>query len=299
METTKYIWLNGQFVLWEDAKTHIISHSLHYGSGVFEGIRAYKADKGVAIYRLKEHIDRLFFSADVMQMDIPYSKEEIMEATKELLRRNEIESCYIRPLANFGYGVMSVSSDNAPVDVSLSCWPWGAYLPPAMVDVKIVKTRRLSPNGFEPKAKISGHYVNSMMAGKELKGTKYQEAILLDEKGFLAEGPGENVFLVKDGKLFTPKLGSILAGITRDSVIHFAHDLDIEISECELTPEDAYSAEEAFYSGTAAEITPIHSIDDHVLGSGDIGPVTKRIKEIFLETTSGKNEKHQDWLAYI
>lgn len=299
METTKYIWLNGQFVLWEDAKIHIVSHSLHYGSAVFEGIRAYKTPKGGAIFRLKEHIDRLFYSADALGFKVPYTKEEVMTATKELLKKNDIEACYIRPLVHYGYGVMSVFPQGAPVDVSISCWPWGAYLPHDMVDVKIVSLIKLSPRAVVADAKVAGHYVNGMLAAKELQGTKYHEGLLLDEHGFLAEGPGENVFIVKDGKLLTPKLGNILAGITRDTVIQLANDWGIAIEEREILPEDAFKADEAFYSGTAAEITPIRSIDDHILGAGKIGPITTKFKEGFSEITSGKNPKYQKWLAYV
>jgi len=298
METTKYIWLNGKLVQWENAQVHIISHSLHYGSGVFEGIRAYNTEKGTAVFRLKEHIDRLFFSAGVMGMELPYSKADLIEATRTLLRENKVGACYIRPLAHFGYGVMNVLPINAPIDVSIACWPWGAYLPFEMVDVKIVSHIRLSPKSVHPEAKVSGHYVNGILAASELKGTKYHEALLLDENGYMAEGTGENVFYVKNGELYTPQLGSILAGITRNAVIKFATDLNIKVHEGRLLPKDFYEADEAFFTGTAAEVTPIRSIDDHVLASGEhIGEVTKLLKNKFIEAISGKN--YCDWLAYV
>lgn len=297
MEFTKYIWLNGKLVNWEDAKINVITHGLHYGSGVFEGIRAYKTDKGPGIFRLEEHIDRLFYSAKALAMQLPYTKQELMDATCEVVSKNQVESCYIRPIAYYGYGVMGVSPKDAPVDVSIACWPWGAYIQHEMVDVKIVEHRRLSPRAFTADAKIAGHYINSLMASLELRGTHYHEGILLDEQGYIAEGPGENVFFVKNGKLITPKLGNILAGITRNSVITLAKEMGIEVEEKALLPQDAYSADEAFYSGTAVEIAPIHSIDDHVIGNGKFDGITKIIKEAYNEAITMKNQKHQDWVT--
>ncbi len=297
MEFTKYIWHNGKIVNWEDAKINVITHALHYGSAAFEGLRAYKTDKGPGIFRLEDHINRLFYSSKCIAMEIPFSKEEIMKATCEVVAKNEVEACYIRPITFYGYGVMGVSPKDAPVEVAIACWPWGAYIPHEMVDVKIVNHRRLSPHAFQADAKIAGHYINSLMASLELRGTKYQEGILLDEQGFIAEGPGENVFFVKDGKLYTPQLGNILAGITRATVIALAKDMGIEVIEKQITPEEAYAADEAFYSGTAAEVTPIRTIDDHVIGSGKFEGLAKKFKEAYQEAITMRNQKHQDWVT--
>ena len=297
MEFTKYIWHNGKIVNWEDAKINVITHALHYGSAAFEGLRAYKTDKGPGIFRLEDHINRLFYSSKAIAMEVPYSKEEIMKATCEVVAKNEVEACYIRPITFYGYGVMGVSPKDAPVEVAIACWPWGAYIPHEMVDVKIVNHRRLSPHAFQADAKIAGHYINSLMASLELRGTKYQEGILLDEQGFIAEGPGENVFFVKNGKLFTPKLGNILAGITRATVMALAKDMGIEVEEKQIRPEEAYAADEAFYSGTAAEITPIRSIDDHIIGSGEFGGLAKQFKEAYSKAVTMQNPQHQDWVT--
>ena len=297
METTKYIWFNGKMVNWEDAKINVITHALHYGSAAFEGIRAYKTDKGAGIFRLEEHIDRLFYSADALAMKLPYTKQELMDATCQVVAQNNVESCYIRPIVFYGYGAMGVSVANAPIDVCIACWPWGAYMPHEMVDVKIVNHRRLSPHAFKADAKIAGHYINSIMASLELKGTHYHEGILLDEQGYIAEGPGENVFFVKNGKLITPKLGNILAGITRRTVITLANDMGIEVEEKQILPNEAYEADEAFYSGTAVEICPIHSIDDHIIGNGKFDGISKTIKEAYNEAITMKNPKHQDWVT--
>ena len=297
METTKYIWLNGELTKWEDAKINVITHALHYGSAAFEGIRAYKTDKGPGIFRLEEHIDRLYYSSKALAMEIPYTKQELMNATCEVVAKNNVESCYIRPIVYYGYGVMGVSPVGAPVEVGIACWPWGAYIPHEMVDVKIVNHRRLSPHAFQADAKIAGHYINSLMASLELRGTHYHEGILLDEQGYIAEGPGENVFFVKDGKLITPKLGNILAGITRKTVIALANDMGIEVIEKEILPSEAYDADEAFYSGTAVEISPIRSIDDHIIGNGKFDGLSKIIKEAYNEAITMKNPKHQDWVT--
>jgi len=229
---------------------------------------------------------------------IPFTMVQVKEATRELLRRNGIEECYIRPLVYFGYGVMGLNPRNAPVDLAIACWPWARYLPHEMVDVKIVSNVRISPRALKADAKICGHYVNSILAALEIRDTHYHEGLLLDEEGYLAEGPGENIFLVKDGVLYTPKLGRILHGITRETVIELARDEGIEVIEKELLPEDAYAAEEAFFTGTAAEVGPIHSINDNVIGSGEIGPLTRMIKQRYLDVVYGRVPKYDRYLTY-
>lgn len=299
METTKYIWMNGDFVPWEEAKIHILTHTLHYGAGAFEGVRAYQADKGTAIFRLKEHTDRLFYSAQALGIKVPYSKDQLNEAQLELLRKNELKQGYLRPIIYLGYGKMGLNPAGVPVDAAIAAWPWGAYLPHDMVDLKISSFIRIHPRSTVADAKICGHYVNSIFAVRELQGTKYHEALLLDFEGNIAEGPGENLFILKNGTLLTPKLGTILKGITRHSVMEIANHLGIEAVEKTLKPEDAYGADEAFFTGTAAEITPIRSIDDHVLGGGKLGPVTTKIKETFLAAVHGKVPEFERWLSYI
>ncbi len=298
METTKYIWMNGKFVKWADAKIHILTHTLHYGCGVFEGIRVYKTEKGPAIFRLKEHTKRLFYSAKVMKIKIPYSEDQINRATLETVRKNKLDQGYIRPIVYLGYGKMGLNPVGAPIDVSISCWPWGKYLSEDPIDVKIVKTMRLDPRTCVTDAKVTGHYFNSIKAVHEIIGTKYKEALLLDFKGNIAEGPGENFFMVKKDVIFTPPLGTILNGITRDTEMKLAKDLGLKVVEKTLRPKDVYRADEAFFTGTAAEVTPIRSVDDHVFGDGGIGPVTSVLKEAYMETVVGKNKKYLRYLSF-
>ena len=299
MEKTKYIWLNGEFINWEDATTHVLTHTLHYGAGAFEGVRAYKADKGTAIFRLQEHTDRLFYSAEAIGMEIPYSREVLNEAQLELLRKNEIEHAYLRPIAYYGYGKMGLNPTGCPVDVMIACWPWGAYLPHDMVDLKVSSYIRIHPKSTVADAKISGHYVNSILAVQELQGTKYHEALLLDFEGNIAEGPGENFFAIKDGKIYTPPLGNVLKGITRNTIFQIAEKHGIEVIEKTLTPDEACDHEEAFFTGTAAEVTPIRSIDDKSIGEGKIGPITEKIRSSYLDAVHGKNPDFEHFLSYI
>jgi len=299
MDKTEYIWLNGELLRWEDAKVHVLTHTLHYGGGAFEGMRAYKTDRGTAIFRLDAHWRRLYYSASVLQMQIPYSREELTEATCRLLRENRLEHGYIRPLVYYGYGVMGLNPRNAPVEVMIACWPWGCYLPHEMVDLKVSRFARIHPGTLVADAKVCGHYVNSILAVLEIRGTHYHEALLLDTHGNIAEGPGENIFFVKSGRLFTPKLGTILAGITRATVIELARDVGLEVVERDIVLSEALAAEEAFYTGTAAEITPIRSIDDKLIGKGESGPVTKMLKAAYSDLTHGKNEKYSHYLTYI
>jgi branched-chain amino acid aminotransferase len=299
MEKTEYIWHNGETIKWDEAQCHILTHSLHYGAGAFEGIRAYQTERGAAVFRLKEHIDRLFYSSEAVRLSIPYSVEELMDATTTLIRENSLQHCYIRPLVYFGYGVMGLNPRNAPTEVSIICWPWGAYLPHDMVDLKVSSYIRIHPKSTVCDAKITGHYVNSIMSVLELRDTKYHEALLLDHEGNVAEGPGENLFLVKDGTLHTPKLGTILAGITRDTVMQMAKDEGLEVIERTITTEDVFTADEAFYTGTAAEVTPIRSVNDNVIGAGEIGPVTDKIRTLYLDTVNGRVEKYEHFLTFV
>lgn len=299
MDETKFIWMDGKLVDWKDAKIHVLTHTLHYGAGVFEGIRVYETEKGPAVFRLKEHVDRLFSSAGTFEMKIPFSKEDIINAIKETAKANELKECYVRPLIYFGYGKMGINPEGAPVNVAIAVWLWPKYLGEGAVKIKISKYIRIHPDSTHIGAKICGHYVNSIFAFQEANKAGYDEALLLDFEGNIAEGPGENLFIAKDGKIFTPKLGAILAGITRDSIIQIAKDEGYEVIEKDLKPEDAYNADEAFFTGTAAEVTPIASLDDKPIGKEAPGPVTNKLKKIFLDIVHGRNSKYEKWLSLI
>lgn len=296
MEETKYIWMDGKLVDWKDAKIHLLSHTLHYGMGVFEGIRFYKTSKGPAVFRLKEHIDRLFNGAATCFMNVPFSKQEIIDAVIETVSKNEVDSGYIRPIIYYGYGKMGLDPNGADVNVSIAVWPWGSYLGEEAVKVKTSSFIRIHPKSTHAEAKICGHYVNSIFASLEAKDKGYQEALLLDYSGNVSEGPGENLFIVKDGKIYTPPLGNVLPGITRDSIMTIAKDLGIRVSEKVLGVDDVYEADEAFFSGTAAEVTPIGSLDDKEIKTGQI---TMKIRDTFMDTVHGKNPKYEKWLSYV
>lgn len=299
MQTTQWIWKNGNFVAWEEAQTHVLTHTLHYGGGAFEGIRAYKTDRGTSVFRLREHMERLHYSTSALDMKLPFSVDALIEATSELLRRNKLEQGYIRPLAYYGYGVMGLKPFGAPVEVMIACWPWGAYLAHDAVDVKISKYIRIHERSTVVDAKICGHYVNSMLASIELKGSKYHEALLLDSHGRIAEGPGENIFVIKGGTLFTPKLGTILAGITRNTVQQLAKKLGLPVVEKDITPDDILSADEAFFTGTAAEVVPIRSVDDKLIAKGTVGPISQKIKDAYLDVVYGRNREFDQFLHLI
>jgi branched-chain amino acid aminotransferase len=292
MQKQSYIWMNGALVPWDDAKVHVLSHTLHYGDGAFEGIRVYKTPEGPAVFKLREHMERLHYSGGVLDMQIPYSVEQLCAATIELLQAIGLEQGYIRPLVIHGYGVMGVNPRNSPVETIIAAWPWGAYIAVDAADIKVSKYIRIHPRSTVADAKIVGHYVNSILAVLELKGTKYHEALFLDDGGNIAEGPGENFFIVKDGSVYTPPLGTILSGITRATVMEITRDLGITLIERSITLQDAFSADEAFFTGTAAEVTPIHSIDDTVIGQGGslgkVGAVTSRIRERYLDIVYGR-----------
>jgi len=299
IEKTDYIWFNGEFVPWDEAKVHVITHTLHYGSGVFEGIRAYKTDRGTAIFRLGEHLERLRYSCEAIRLELPFPLHELADASTELLRRCRLEQGYIRPLVFNGYGVMGLNPKGSPVDVIIACWPWGAYLPHETIDVAISSYIRIHADSTVADAKICGHYVNSILAVQALAGTEFHEALLLDARGYIAEGPGENLFLVRDGTLITPQLGTILAGITRDTVIQLARSFGIDVVERDIKPEEALAADEAFFTGTAAEVTPIRSIDKQVIGDGGVGPLTAKIRDGYLDAVYGRTKDFEHFLTYV
>jgi branched-chain amino acid aminotransferase len=296
MTKTKYIWLNGKFVRWEKAKIHILTHALHYGSGAFEGIRCYNTKNGPAVFRLKEHIDRLYNSAKSLRMKIPFSKKEFKEAIIKLIKLNKIKECYIRPIVFYGYGKMGLNPKGIPIDCAIIVWPWGKYLKDK-VKVKISRFIRLHPKSVVSSAKICGYYVNSIFATFEAQG--FDESLLLDYRGFVAEGPGENIFIVKNKMLYTPKLESILPGITRDSIIKIAKDMKIKTVEKDISVKELKNSDEAFFTGTAAEISPIVQINDTIINNGKIGEITKALKEKFYQIIHGENPKYKKWLTFV
>jgi branched-chain amino acid aminotransferase len=298
----EFIWKNGELVPWDQATTHVLSHSLNYGSAVFEGLRAYKTDKGAAIFRLRDHMERLVNSAKMTFMDIPYSVDELCEATIKVVKENNLPSCYIRPIAYRGYGSLGVDPRNAPVEIAIAAWPWEAYLGADAlkhgVDVMVSSWRQRSANSTPPGIKAAGSYFNSALAHMEAEMNGFTEAILLNEDGKVCEGSGENLFIVKKGKVMTPPLSDgLLEGITRDSVITVAKDLGYEVLECSLVRSQLYTADEVFFTGSAAELTPIASVDRREVGKP--GEITKAIQARFFDIVSGKVEEHKDWLTYV
>ncbi|MBI5754823.1 branched-chain amino acid transaminase [Candidatus Peregrinibacteria bacterium] len=298
MEKVPFIWMDGHLVKWDEAKVHVLTHSLHYGSGVFEGIRWYDTKKGPAIFRLKDHLERLYFSAQVMSMKIPYTKKELEDTAHLLIVKNNIKEGYLRPLAYFGYGKMGLMPIGAPVNVALAVWPWGAYLGHDMVRVKISKFMRIHPKSSEMKAKICGHYANSILASLEARKAKCDEALLLDFEGNVAEGPGENIFMVQGGEIYTPKEGSILPGITRDSIQKFAKKLKIGFHEKKISVKDLMKADELFFTGTAAEITGISHVDGKRIADGKMGSVTRQLRRLYLDVVHGRVKEYEKWLEY-
>lgn len=297
------IWYDGQLVPWRDATTHVLTHSLHYGLSVFEGVRAYNTDIGTAIFRLAEHTNRLFNSAHIYQMPMPYDRETIMAAQCEVVRRNELESCYIRPLVFYGSEKMGVSPKGAKVHVAIAAWPWGAYLGEEAlkqgIRVKISSFARQHVNVTMPRAKVASTYANSILANAEALDHGYDEAILLDTDGFVAEGSGENIFIVKDGILCEPEIASALTGITRSTIHALAADLGIPVHTKRLTRDDLYIADEAFFTGTAAEVTPIREVDRRVVGKGNRGPVTEKLQNAFFDVVNGRNPTYHHWLTKV
>ncbi|MGB7399621.1 branched-chain amino acid transaminase [Castellaniella sp.] len=297
------IWYDGKLVPWRDATTHVLTHSLHYGLSVFEGVRAYKTDHGTAIFRLEDHTRRLFNSAHIYQIKIPYTREAISSAQIEVVRRNELESCYIRPIVFYGSEKMGVSPKGAQVHVAIAAWPWGAYLGEEAlkqgIRVKISSFARQHVNVTMPRAKIASTYANSILANAEAQDHGYDEAILLDTSGFVAEGSGENLFIVRDGVLYEPDIACALTGITRASIHQLADDLDLKVVSRRLTRDDLYIADEAFFTGTAAEVTPIREIDGRQIGAGERGPITTQLQKAFFDAVSGKTPKYHHWLSKV
>lgn len=302
------IWFNGELVNWRDTKTHVLTHSLHYGLSVFEGVRAYKtADGRTAIFRLNDHTHRLINSARIVQMQIPYSFDELNQAQLQVVRENNLtDGCYIRPIAFYGSEKLGVSPTGAKVHTAIAAWPWGAYLGKEALErgirVKISSFSRLHVNVTMVKAKVSGNYLNSIMANNEVLNAGYDEAVLLDTDGYVAEGSGENIFIVSQGKLFTPDLASCLDGITRRSIITIAHELGMKVISRRISRDEVYTADEMFFCGTAAEVTPIREIDDRQIGDGKRGEITAKLQERFFDIVSGKeinNPLYKDWLTFI
>jgi branched-chain amino acid aminotransferase len=296
--------MNGEFVAWEDAKVHVLTHGLHYGTGVFEGIRCYDTELGPAVFRHREHLDRLERSAKLYYMPLPYSLEELRSATHELIARNGLRSCYIRPIAYRGYGQMGLNPLDAPVDVTIALWEWGAYLGEegkrSGVRAKVSSWRRISPDSLIPHAKASGQYLNSVLAKIESLKAGYDEAILLDDHGRVCEGSGENIYAVRDGVIVTPpQTASILDGINRRSVLQIARDLGYTVIERDLARAELYLADEVFLTGTAAELVPVREVDDHAIGSGEPGEITRVLQGAFEDALHGRSERYREWLDVV
>lgn len=301
---TEKIWMDGELVEWDDARIHILTHTLHYGCGVFEGIRAYPTESGPAIFRLTDHIVRLFNSAKIFMIDVPFTADDIIEATKTTVRVNGLAECYIRPIIYLGYGEMGLNPLPCPVNVSIAVWPWGAYLGDEGiangVRMKISSWQRHGPNAMPPAAKGTGMYINSSMAKVEALKAGYDEAILLSPQGYVSECTGENIFVVRGGKIITPPLAAgALEGITQSSVMAIARDLGFEVEVGNILRSDLYVAEEAFLSGTAAEVVPIASVDDRPVGDGKPGPMTRQIQDIFHAAVRGKVDRYKDWVEHV
>ncbi len=297
------IWYDGKLVNWRDATTHVLTHTLHYGMGVFEGVRAYQTPKGTAIFRLQDHTDRLFRSAHILGMKMPYGKDEINEAHKLAVRENKLESAYIRPMAFYGSEAMGISAKSLSTHVIVAAWKWGAYLGQAALDNGIrVKTSSFSRHHVNVtmcKAKANGNYMNSILAHREAEMDGYDEALLLDVDGFVAEGSGENIFIIRKGKIYTPDLTSALEGITRDTIVQLAGELGYQVIEKRITRDEVYSADEAFFTGTAAEVTPIRELDNRAIGNGSRGPITQKLQTLYFDCVQGRSPKHENWLTYV
>lgn len=301
MKNADLIWMNGEFVAWDDAKIHVLTHGLHYGTGILEGVRCYDTEIGPAVFRHQEHIDRLFYGSDMYFMDIPFSKEQIREATLDLIGRNNLRSCYIRPLVYRGYGTMGLFPLDSPVDVAIAVWEWGSYLGDEGkangIRAKVVSWRRSSPDSFIPHAKATGPYLNSVLAKCEAHHAGYEEAILLDHNGYVCEGSGENIYLVREGKIVTPpQSGSILDGINRKAILRIAVDLGYEVVERNVARGELYMAEEVFVTGTAAELTPIREVDDRPVADGKPGEITRSLQTAFEDALYGRSAQYHEWL---
>ena len=304
MNQSELIWMNGEFVAWEDAKVHVLTHGLHYGTGVFEGIRCYETDKGPAIFRHTEHLDRLMSSAELYYMPVPFTREQLREATHGLIGRNGLRSCYIRPIVFRGYGQMGLFPLDAPVDVSIAVWEWGAYLGEEGKRERDPREGVVlaadQPQLAHPASKASGQYLNSVLAKIETHKAGYEEAILLDDLGHVCEGSGENIFVVREGAISTPPVpASILGGITRASAAQIARDLGYEVVERDIARAELYLADEVFMTGTAAELVPVREIDDHTIGAGEPGPITREIQAAFEDALHGRSQRYLEWLDFV
>jgi len=300
---TDKIWMDGKLIDWDQANVHILTHTLHYGLGMFEGIRCYKTDKGSAIFRLDEHVDRLFASSHIFNIEIPYTKKEIRDAIIQTVKVNKLKECYIRPLVYIGYGAMGLYPKGNPIRVAIAAWPWGAYLGDEGIEkgirIQVSSFTRHHVNSSMTRAKVCGYYVNSQIAKKEAIACGFDEALLLDAEGYISEGSGENVFIVRNGRIKTTPLTTILEGITRDSIITIAKDNKMPVLEERFTRDEIYIADEAFFTGTAAEVTPIREIDNRKIGAGSRGRITKKLQSIFFDIVKGKNKKYDSWLTRI
>jgi branched-chain amino acid aminotransferase len=297
------IWMDGELVPWREAKVHVLTHTLHYGMGVFEGVRAYKTGQGTAIFRLQEHTRRLLGSAHIMKMPVPYSQEELIEVQKTVVHKNSLETAYIRPMCFYGSEGMGLRADNLKVHTMVAAWEWGSYLGAENmkhgIRIKTSSFTRHHVNITMCKAKANGHYINSMLALNEAMTSGYDEAMLLDVDGFVAEGSGENIFIVRDGIIYTPDLTSALEGITRDTIVQLAGEAGLEVREKRITRDEVYLADEAFFTGTAAEVTPIREVDDRMIGNGDRGPVTEKLQSSYFDLVHGRLDNHQEWLTLV
>lgn len=297
------IWMDGEWIEWRDAKVHVLTHTLHYGAGVFEGLRAYHAEQGTAIFKLREHTDRLFRSAHILNMKIPFTKEELNQAQLESIHRNNLDSAYIRTMCFYGSEGMGLRADNLKVHAMVGAWEWGAYLGAENLEKGIrIRTSSYTRNHVNStmcKAKANGNYINSILALQEALSTGYDEALLLDHEGYAAEGSGENLFIVRHGKLYTPELTSALEGITRDTIITIAYDIGLEVVEKRITRDEIYISDEAFFTGSAAEVTPIRELDGRVIGEGGRGPVTEKLQSLYFDYVHGRREEHSEWLSYV
>jgi branched-chain amino acid aminotransferase len=297
------IWMDGQLVPWRDAKIHVLTHTLHYGMGVFEGVRAYPTDKGTAIFRLQAHTDRLFRSAHIMGMPMPYSKDVINEATRAAVRENNMDAGYIRPMCFYGAEGMGLRADNLKVHIMIAAWPWGSYLGAENMEkglrVKTSSYTRHHPNIAMCKAKANGNYINSMLALREALACGCDEALLLDVDGFVAEGSSENIFIVRDNVMYTPELTSALDGITRNTIFTLAAELGISVHEKRITRDELYVADEAFFTGTAAEVTPIREVDGRAIGAGRRGAITERLQTLYFDQVHGRRAAHPEWITLV
>jgi len=297
------IWLDGEWLPWREAKVHVLTHTFHYGAGVFEGVRAYHAENGTAIFRLEEHTDRLFRSAHILRMEMPFDKETLNQAQREAVSRNNLDNAYLRPMCFYGSEGMGIRADNLKVHVMIAAWEWGSYLGEENME-KGIKIRTSSytrnhVNSVMCKAKANGNYINSILALQEAIDSGCDEAMLLDHEGYVAEGSGENIFIVRNGVLYTPELTSALEGITRDTIFILAKEFGLEVVEKQITRDEVYIADEAFFTGTAAEVTPIRIVDGRVIGNGGRGPITEKLQSRYFDCVHGRHEVHPEWLAYV